>query len=228
YWSRKRLGGRDGQLCAAHPVGTGDRHNRRRAHRAREPDLHSPHARLRTFEWVSFRAWRGIGGFRLRYRDGVWAHGHRATDQGFLCAAADHRRPVADRFRYSHVLRNAQETGARSGKKFGQRRFHFDRSHRFTFALTITNPATLLGFTALFAGLGSLIGEKPRFVEAAVLVGGVAAGSIAWWFTITTIVGLFHKNIDDRAMKWINHAMGVAITLFGLAVIGNLIRAQLA
>lgn len=97
-----------------------------------------------------------------------------------------------------------------------------------TFALTITNPATLLGFTALFAGLGSLIGEKPRFVEAAVLVGGVAAGSIAWWFTITTIVGLFHKNIDDRAMKWINHAMGVAITLFGLAVIGNLIRAQLA
>jgi threonine/homoserine/homoserine lactone efflux protein len=97
-----------------------------------------------------------------------------------------------------------------------------------TFALTITNPATLLGFTALFAGLGSLIGEKPRFVEAAVLVGGVAAGSIAWWFTITTIVGLFHKNINDRVMKWINHAMGVAITLFGLAVIGNLIRAQLA
>jgi threonine/homoserine/homoserine lactone efflux protein len=97
-----------------------------------------------------------------------------------------------------------------------------------TFALTITNPATLFGFAALFAGLGSLIGEKPRFVEAAVLVCGVAGGSIAWWFTITTIVGLFHKNIDDRAMKWINHAMGVAITLFGLAVIGNLIRTQLA
>lgn len=96
-----------------------------------------------------------------------------------------------------------------------------------TFALTITNPATLLGFTALFAGLGSLIGEKPRFAEAAILVAGVAGGSIAWWFTITTIVGLFHKNIDDRAMKWINHAMGAAITLFGLAVIGNLIRAQL-
>jgi len=97
-----------------------------------------------------------------------------------------------------------------------------------TFALTITNPATLFGFAALFAGLGSLIGEKPRFAEAAVLVGGVAGGSIAWWFTITTIVGLFHKNIDDRAMKWINHAMGAAITLFGLAVLGNLIRAQFA
>jgi threonine/homoserine/homoserine lactone efflux protein len=96
-----------------------------------------------------------------------------------------------------------------------------------TFALTITNPATLLGFTALFAGLGSLIGEKPRFAEAAVLVAGVAGGSIAWWFTITTVVGLFHRNIDDRAMKWINHAMGAAITLFGLAVIGNLVRAQL-
>ncbi|HEY4123986.1 MAG TPA: LysE family transporter [Rhizomicrobium sp.] len=97
-----------------------------------------------------------------------------------------------------------------------------------TFALTITNPATLFGFAALFAGLGSLIGEKPRFVEAAILVGGVAGGSVAWWFTITTIVGLFHKNIDDRAMVWINRVMGIAITLFGVAVLGNLLRAQLA
>lgn len=97
-----------------------------------------------------------------------------------------------------------------------------------TFALTITNPATLFGFAALFAGLGSLIGEKPRFVEAAILVGGVAGGSIAWWFTITTIVGLFHKNIDDRVMTWINRAMGIAITLFGVAVLGNLLRAQFA
>ncbi len=97
-----------------------------------------------------------------------------------------------------------------------------------TFALTITNPATLFGFTALFAGLGSLIGEKPRFVEAAVLVGGVAGGSVAWWFTITTIVGLFHKNIDDNVMTWINRAMGCAITLFALAVLGNLLRTQLA
>ena len=97
-----------------------------------------------------------------------------------------------------------------------------------TFALTITNPATLFGFAALFAGLGSLIGEKPRFMEAAILVGGVASGSIAWWFTITTIVGLFHKNIDNRAMTWINRAMGIAITLFGIAVLGNLLRAQFA
>lgn len=97
-----------------------------------------------------------------------------------------------------------------------------------TFALTITNPATLFGFAALFAGLGSLIGEKPRFVEAAILVGGVAGGSVAWWFTVTTIVGLFHKNIDDRAMTWINRSMGAAITLFGIAVLGNLLRTQLA
>lgn len=95
-----------------------------------------------------------------------------------------------------------------------------------TFALTITNPATLLGFTALFAGLGSLIGEKPLFMEAAILVGGVTAGSLAWWFIITTIVGLFHKSIDARAMIWINRGMGLAVTAFGLAVIGNLIRVQ--
>ncbi len=45
---------------------------------------------------------------------------------------------------------------------------------------------------------------------------------------LTTIVGLFHKNIDDRAMTWINRSMGAAITLFGMAVLGNLLRTQLA
>ena len=37
-----------------------------------------------------------------------------------------------------------------------------------TFALTITNPATLFGFAALFAGLGSLAGRETTFFDAAV------------------------------------------------------------
>jgi len=91
-----------------------------------------------------------------------------------------------------------------------------------TFALTITNPATLFGFTALFAGLGSLTGRHARFLDAAITVLGVVAGSTAWWFTLTTIVGIFHRHIDTGVMRNINRFFGAAVTLFGIVVLANL------
>lgn len=96
-----------------------------------------------------------------------------------------------------------------------------------TFALTITNPATLLGFAALFAGLGSITGEEASFLTAAVTVGGVVAGSAAWWFTVTTITAIFHKRIDDKIMLYINRISGIAVGLFGIAVLVHLAMARL-
>ena len=91
-----------------------------------------------------------------------------------------------------------------------------------TFALTIANPATLLGFTALFAGLGSLAGGRATFIDAALTVLGVIAGSTVWWFALTTIVGIFHRHIDTRVMRNINHVFGLGVALFGIVVLGNL------
>jgi threonine/homoserine/homoserine lactone efflux protein len=93
------------------------------------------------------------------------------------------------------------------------------RSMVSTFALTVTNPATLFGFAALFAGLGGFAGGTASFAEAAVVVGGVFAGSTLWWFTVTTIVGFFHARIDSKVMRAINHLSGLAISAFGIAVL---------
>ncbi len=93
------------------------------------------------------------------------------------------------------------------------------RSMASTFALTITNPATLFGFTALFAGLGVFAGGNASFAEAAIVVGGVVGGSTLWWFIVTAIVGLFHARIDSQVMRVINHFSGLAITAFGFAVL---------
>lgn len=97
-----------------------------------------------------------------------------------------------------------------------------------TFALTITNPTTLFGFAALFTGLGVIaVHEDPSFISAGFVIAGVVAGSVLWWFTLTTVVGLFHARIDTKVMKLINHTSGIAICLFGIAVLGHATLARL-
>jgi threonine/homoserine/homoserine lactone efflux protein len=90
-----------------------------------------------------------------------------------------------------------------------------------TFALTITNPATLLAFTAMFAGIGGLAGQA-SFVSAAVIVGGVVAGSAGWWLILTTVIGFFHARITDKGMRLVNKFSGLTVAIFGLAVLIHL------
>jgi len=91
-----------------------------------------------------------------------------------------------------------------------------------TFALTVTNPATLLAFTAMFAGLGGLAGGAGSYSDAAFVVAGVIGGSTGWWLVLTSGIGLFHTRIDAGAMRLINRISGALVSLFGLAVLGNL------
>jgi threonine/homoserine/homoserine lactone efflux protein len=93
-----------------------------------------------------------------------------------------------------------------------------------TFALTITNPATLLAFAGLIAGFGGLAGARqPSFVSAAFVVAGVIGGSTAWWLALTTVVGLLHARIDDYIMHIINRVSGFLIAGFGVAVLTHLL-----
>ena len=91
-----------------------------------------------------------------------------------------------------------------------------------TFALTITNPATLLSFGVMFAGLGGLAGGAGSFSDASFVVAGVVGGSAGWWLALTTVIGLFHARIDEAAMRIINRVCGLLVALFGLAVLIHL------
>jgi threonine/homoserine/homoserine lactone efflux protein len=88
-----------------------------------------------------------------------------------------------------------------------------------TFALTVTNPATLLFFGAMFAGLGGLAGGAGSFNETGFVVAGVVAGSTGWWLALTTVIGLYHTRIDEKAMRIINRGCGALVMACGLTVL---------
>src|SRR6201998_3077210 len=52
-----------------------------------------------------------------------------------------------------------------------------------TFALTLTNPITILAFLGIFSALG-LSGADATFARAAILVLGVWLGSLLWWLAV--------------------------------------------
>jgi threonine/homoserine/homoserine lactone efflux protein len=91
-----------------------------------------------------------------------------------------------------------------------------------TFALTVTNPVTLLSFGVMFAGLGGLAGGAGSFNDAGFVVAGVVAGSTGWWLALTTVIGLYHTKIDEKAMRIINRACGALVMACGLAVLIHL------
>ncbi|WP_342635424.1 LysE family transporter [Ciceribacter ferrooxidans] len=86
-----------------------------------------------------------------------------------------------------------------------------------TFFLTITNPATILSFAAIFAGLG-LAGAGDRW-SAALLVPGVFAGSMLWWFFLSGLVAVLRHRLPPSFALWVSRISGVVLLGFGLVAI---------
>ena len=91
-----------------------------------------------------------------------------------------------------------------------------------TFFLTLTNPASIVLFSAIFAGLG-LFGGAGSVGAAMALVGGIALGSAAWWLLLSSGVSLLRSRCDARAMRWVNVASGLIILSFGVAALASLL-----
>jgi threonine/homoserine/homoserine lactone efflux protein len=90
-----------------------------------------------------------------------------------------------------------------------------------TFFLTLTNPMTILSFTAVFAGLGigSATGD---YASATLLVLGVFGGSAAWWLILSGGVSVLRSKFSPRAMDWVNKVAGIIILGFGVIALLSL------
>ncbi|MBW2147640.1 MAG: LysE family transporter [Deltaproteobacteria bacterium] len=90
-----------------------------------------------------------------------------------------------------------------------------------TLFLTVTNPMTILSFTAIFAGLG-VARSGVNYVSAGILVLGVFTGSTLWWFILSSIANLFRTKFDLRGLRWVNRISGIIITGAGLLALLSL------
>lgn len=83
------------------------------------------------------------------------------------------------------------------------------------FLLTLTNPMTLVGFAAVFAGFG-VGGALSHSSAAALLVLGVIIGSASWWMALSSFVAAVHHLISDRLLHIINLGAGAALAVCGI------------
>lgn len=89
-----------------------------------------------------------------------------------------------------------------------------------TFFLTLTNPATILSFIAIFAGLGITQSNSAR---ALALVLGVFAGSALWWMILVAGVGYLRQRVTPQRLARFNRSstkvFGVLIFAFGVVAL---------
>ena len=80
-------------------------------------------------------------------------------------------------------------------------------------ALTLSNPATILSFIAVFAGFGVRAGAG--WQPAVALVVGVMLGSALWWIGLTAAVSMIRQRLTADITRGIGTVAGLALIAFG-------------
>lgn len=82
--------------------------------------------------------------------------------------------------------------------------------------LAFTNPVSLFVYLGVFSGLSAFSG--PATNKALLMVPGVMAGAMLWWFTLSGTISKLRDRIRLRTLLRINQIAGSIIILFGFAM----------
>ena len=93
-----------------------------------------------------------------------------------------------------------------------------------TFALTVSNPITILGFVSIFAAAGFAdlgLEHQAAMINAGTLVAGVFLGSLMWWVTLCFGASLVRERVSDRLLRGINRGAAVLVAGFAVAAFAS-------
>ena len=112
---------------------------------------------------------------------------------------------------------SAEANGNGNGKLAQIGRAGALRAYASALLLTLTNPQTIIMFAALFTTLAPRGAFSPAI--ALTTVGGVFAGSIAWWCCLVTMVSLARHAIGSKLRVAIDRVVGITLAAFGVVEI---------
>jgi len=92
-----------------------------------------------------------------------------------------------------------------------------------TFALTITNPITLLAFAAIFAKVG--VDQGGAILSVGLLVAGVFAGSLIWWLGLSFGLAWVGRIAGNFHLVWLNRISGGILAASGAGLLGTALKA---
>ncbi len=88
-----------------------------------------------------------------------------------------------------------------------------------TFALTLSNPMTILSFVGLVAGLGASVAGGAS--KAYWLVLGVFLGSALWWLFLVHIALVAKSRLSPDLTRWLDVISGAVLTTWGLWIVAR-------
>ncbi len=93
------------------------------------------------------------------------------------------------------------------------------------FFLTLSNPVTIMFFSAVYAGL--MIDETglvaSGFAVTVLFSAGIFAGSFIWWVILVSFISAVRQRFKLHQLLWLNRISGLAITGFGAWVLVNIL-----
>ncbi len=82
-----------------------------------------------------------------------------------------------------------------------------------TFLLTLSNPATVLSFMAIF---GALAAQQQGVASPALMVAGVLVGSALWWLALCAAVARWRQKVAAQAQVWVGRVSALMLAAFAL------------
>jgi threonine/homoserine/homoserine lactone efflux protein len=114
------------------------------------------------------------------------------------------------------AARIARPTRAAQDPESSTRRATAPMAYATMVGLTLTNPATILSFAALFASLGA---GSSGAVGAALVTAGVGTGSALWWLLLTSAVAGLRARMTPGVVRGLNILASLIIGAFGAGAV---------
>lgn len=90
------------------------------------------------------------------------------------------------------------------------------------FLLTVTNPPSVLGLLAIYAGVSSFV-EVETVLDALTMVASIMGGSFLYWFLVSEWIAQARHRFDKVQLGLINRTAGLVLIGFGVLLVGEML-----